>query len=121
MTTVAATVPDFKVPDKWNNKGNGVYLGPVAGEGLLIIEYNSENINDYLTPSDTLGIIHENNTMVFTDDENSNHGVMEVVDVDGVKYIVRIWADYQAKVDDSFLNTTMMEFNKLNNLSPVPV
>lgn len=118
----AESVPDFNGPDGWDDKGDGAYFGPSLGEGLIVMEYSSENVEDYLTQSDILQITNQNdNTFTYKDLELNQHGVGEVVEVDGAKYIVLFWAGDDAGISDDSLNSVMNEFNELNNVEPIAV
>ena len=115
----AANVNDFKGPNGWDNKGNGAFLGPVLGEGILVMEHNDENVKDYLDNVNVAIKKDNDSIMIYNDSDLSQHGAMEVVEKDGSKFIVQAWAGDEAKVDDAALKTTLQEFNKVNNVKPL--
>jgi hypothetical protein len=117
----ATTVDDFKVPNGYESKGNGAYLSKNPGEGILILEYNTENVNDFID-NDMVKIQKgSDNIMTYTDSELSQHGAMEVFEVDGAKFIVLFWAGDNVGASDNELEAGLSNFNKLNNIEPIAV
>lgn len=62
---------------------------------------------------------NSDNTANFTDYEHAEHGVVEVIDVDGTQYIVVFWAKDSSNVSNSDLMSQLNEFNKDNNVKPI--
>lgn len=117
----AATIDDFQTPTGWEPTGNGMYNGPTEEEGLWVMTYNTADVQEYLTPSSTLKINKQpDNTIIFDDTKNKEHGVAEVVTKDGSKYIVMVWATDKGMSDSDLMNV-MLEFNNLNNVKPGPM
>ena len=116
---VAKEVDEFKVPNGYKDQGNGAYSSNNLGEGLLVLEYNDENIKDYIE-NDMIDIKKgSDDVMTFDDAELNQHGVMEVVEADGSRFIIIFWAGDNSNIDDNSLESSLYNFNTLNNLEPV--
>lgn len=130
------TVNDFQVDGSFNHVYNGthnsVYLNGNQDSGVTIYTFAGnedndayENLihddgNEYLTPDDDMGIVkNADNTVSFTDYDHAEHGVAEVINSDGVQYIVVFWAKDTSNVNDTDLVSQLNDFNKDNNVSPI--
>ena len=121
LGVVSATMDDFQTPSGWELINNGIYKGPTINEGLVVSDYTQLDVEEYLTPSSTLKINKQpDNTIIFDDTKNNEHGVAEVVTVDGDKYIIMFWATSDGMSDEELMNV-MLEFNSLNHVKPIPV
>ena len=119
-TAYAANVSDFKAPTGWDNKGNGAFFGPDLGEGLTVMNYTDENVKDFIDNEYvTIKKDTELNIMTYKDSDLKQHGVMEIVEVDGSKFIVQSWAGEQSSTTDEMLLATLQNFNNVNNLKPI--
>ena len=114
----------FKVQSEFEDLGDGVYViydaFKNADEILSVVEFNEHDWKDYTT-NDTENkyvVTGENNTYNFTDGSVNEVGSFELIEVDGDKFIV----DYAKTGNEDGLNqtfTNLMEFNKLNNVTPI--
>lgn len=115
----------FTVPNDFNDVGDGVYVMydslKQPSQILSVIEHREHDADDYIT-NDTENnytvFEGENNTYNFVDGSMNEKGTFELVEVDGVKFIV----DFAKrgigdKNDFSETFNNIMEFNKLNNLN----
>lgn len=116
---------DFIVQNDFVDVGDGVYViydsskEPV--KVLSIVSHRDDDAEDYLTNDSTNNYTvfeGENNTYNFIDGSMGEKGSFELIDVDGVKFII----DFAKKgIDDTsdFSETfqDLMEFNKLNNVN----
>lgn len=59
------------------------------------------------------------NTASFTDYDDAEHGVVEVVQLDGEKYTVIFWAKDASNINNADLISKLTDFNKDNGVSPV--
>lgn len=120
----AADQTSFKVQSEFEDLGDGVYViydaFKNADEILSVVEFNEHDWKDYTT-NDTENkyvVTGENNTYNFTDGSVNEVGSFELIEVDGDKFIV----DYAKTGNEDGLNqtfTNLMEFNKLNNVTPI--
>lgn len=120
----AADQTSFKVQSEFEDLGDGVYViydaFKNADEILSVVEFNDHDWKDYTT-NDTENkyvVTGENNTYNFTDGSVNEVGSFELIEVDGDKFIV----DYAKTGNEDGLNqtfTNLMEFNKLNNVTPI--
>ena len=131
---VATDINDLKCPDGWenvNHKGNYRELGdtpngPGSGRNLMTMEFTSANCDEFLTNDTSENyFVYKNSDNTFTfNDKMMNHdeGCFEVVEIDGKQYFLI----FSSNTDKSYngkpsISDIMMEFNKLNNLSPIEV
>ena len=120
----AADQTSFKVQSDFEDLGDGVYViydaFKNADEILSVVKFNEHDWKDYTT-NDTENkyvVVGENNTYNFTDGSVNEVGSFELIEVDGDKFII----DYAKAGNDEGLNQTftkLIEFNKLNNVTPV--
>ena len=133
------TVNDFQVDESYNNAYNGtsnsLYLNEKQDSGITIYKYlagDDDDDNDayddlihdegkdYLTPDDDFKIDkNSDNITNFTDIDNAQHGVVEVVNVDGEDFVIVFWAKDTNNVTNSDLISQLNEFNKDNNVKAI--
>lgn len=128
----AATDADnLKVPEGWESIGGGSYheIGDSPGEGsgrnMMIMEYTDSNCNEFFENGTDDYYIFKNDdgSYNFTDwTVNRDEGCFEVVEIDGNQYFLffstNIDNDYSSELS---IFDVMLEFNKLNNLTPIEV
>ena len=129
----AADVNNLKCPDGWEHVTKGNYRelgdtpnGPGSGRNMMAMEFTQANCGDYLendTSENYFIFKNSDNTYNYTDwTLNSDEGCFEVVDIDGKQYFLvfssNIENDYSGKLN---IYETMLEFNKLNKLTPVQI
>ena len=117
----ASDIPDFKIPSGLNEIGINSY-GDGDGHNLVILEYNEETRSSWLeNASDYLVEKYDGDDRYYIyADENGDCGVIEVVEVSGVKYIVVSWSPDGVDESEIIVNN-LFDFNRLNNLEPVKV
>lgn len=115
----ASDLPTFKLPGTLHEIGTGTFVDE-KGHNIQIIEYTDttkdiwfENDTDY-----TVQPYEKNDSFyIYADDEN-DCGILEIVEVNGVKYIVNSWTPNGSK-DAEIIANNLLEFNRLNNLTPI--
>lgn len=138
----AASVSDFKVDDTYKNVYSGEYYSVYAtndsSSGISIYKNVDDDVYDdmenddildniihhdgreYITPDDDLTLNKSSdNTANFTDMEHSTIGASEVVDAGGEQFIVVAWAQNSNNATPEKVVSTLLDFNKDNNLTPV--
>jgi hypothetical protein len=139
------TVNDFEIDESYSHEYGGaynsLYLNRNQDSGIAIYKnligdaddvgdvdddsdaYDGlvhDNGRDYLTPDDDFKIDkNSDNTVTFTDYDHAEHGVAEVVSVDGGEFIIVFWAKDGSNVDNSDLISQLNEFNKNNDVKPI--
>ena len=121
----AADQTSFKTPTNFEDIGDGVYVlydsFKNADEILSVVKYNAHDWKDYIT-NDTSNkyVVHKdkNNTYNYTDGSVNEIGSFELVEVEGNKFIID-FAKTGTENDLSNTYSNMLEFNKLNNLTPI--
>ena len=92
-----------------------------ADEILSVVKYNAHDWKDYIT-NDTSNkyVVHKdkNNTYNYTDGSVNEIGSFELIEVEGNKFIID-FAKTGTENDLSNTYSNMLEFNKLNNLTPI--
>lgn len=118
----AVNVDDFTFPSPLTKSGNGIY-NDGTGQNILVVEYNNENKEMWLTQTDTNHVEEkENNMYQFKETNLDEYGWIEVVEKNGDKYIVVSWTPHTD--DSTYQDAThenLINFNKLNNIEPVAV
>ena len=133
------TVNDFQVDESYNSAYNGtsnsLYLNEKQDSGITIYRYLAGDVDDdngayddlihdegkdYLTPDDDFKIDkNADNTTNFTDIDHAQHGVVEVVNVDGEDFVIVFWAKDTSNVTNSDLISQLNDFNKDNNVKAI--
>lgn len=123
----AVNQTSFTAPNDFEDIGDGVYVlydtFHNSDEVLSVVEYNKYDAKDYMTnDSENNYTVYksQNNTFNFVDKSMDEKGSFEVIEVNGVKFIVdfvKSGIDDENDFNDTFTN--LMEFNKLNNVTPI--
>ena len=126
---VAAENPTFNVPTDFEDLGDGVYVLydslKKPDQILSIVSYTEHDEDDYLandTENKYTVYACDNNTFNFVDGSMDEKGTFEIIDVNGTKFIVdfvKEGIDNEKDFNDTF--NSLMEFNKLNNVSGIVV
>lgn len=128
---------EFQIDKSFNSEYNGtgysLYLNENHDSGITVYrnlvndedtgDYGKlihDNGRDYLIPDDEMTVLkNSDDTANFTDYDNKEHGVVEVINVDGIDYVIVSWAKDGANVKDSDLLFQLIKFNKDNKVKPV--
>lgn len=126
---VAAENATFNVPADFEDLGDGVYVLydslKKPDQILSIVSYTEHDEDDYLandTENKYTVYACDNNTFNFVDGSMDEKGTFEIIDVNGTKFIVdfvKEGIDNEKDFNDTF--NSLMEFNKLNNVSGIVV
>lgn len=129
----AQTVNDFKVDKDYSSAFNGtdysLYLNKNQDSGVIIYKDLYTDVDDdayddlihdhgrdYVTPDDDFKMDkNSDNTVNFTDYDHRQHGVCEVVNIDGQQFVVVFWAKDSSSINNNDLMNHLNEFNKNNN------
>ena len=111
----------FKAPNGLEKMGTHDFVDK-QGHNLMIEEYNDENIKTWFkNDTDPVYLVQESqqhpNIYMGATDEDSY--ILEVVEKDGVKYIIGSWTPKSTSRDTEMIWENLQEFNKLNNLKPI--
>ena len=132
-------VTDFQIDNSYSHAFDGkyysVYLNEKHDAGTNVYKYvgdvdDDDNDayddlvhdegKDYLTSDDDFKIDkNSDNTANFTDYDHAEHGVVEVVNVDGEDFVIVFWAKDTSNVTNSNLISQLNEFNKDNNVKAI--
>lgn len=105
----ASGVGIFKYIDIDDNKSDDVIDNVIMDDGA-----------DYLKVDEEYQLTkNPDNTANFTDLDHGNHGVVELVDVGGEKFVIVFWMKNSNNNDNTQLMSQLTDFNKNNNLSPI--
>ena len=128
--SVSAVNPDdFKIPDGFvnveyefeHNHSEGFMNS--KGEGIIIYDYSSEDKDFFFTESDSYVFdLYKNNIYTFADGESELCGYLEHIKHNGKEYVVQTTCSMD-KVDSvgNDIRDNILEFNKINNVKPIPV
>ena len=135
-------VNDFKVDKSYSNAYSGsyysLYLNKQNDAGVAIFknvdddvydDADGDDVYDHLIHNDGREYLHadddyklnknSDNTGTFTDYDNGEHGIAELVKSGGTEYIVVFWAKNNSNLKDSDLSSQLSQFNKDNNVQPI--
>ena len=135
-------VNDFKIDKSYENAYNGtyysIYLNENQDSGIAIFKNVDDYVYDDVENDDAYdNVIHDDgrgylvddediqvdknsdNTANFTDIENAEHGVVELIKSGEDQYIVIFFTKDASDVKDSDLTSLLNEFNKDNNAEPI--
>ncbi len=130
-------VTDFQIDESYTHAQDGnnysLYLNGKQDSGITVYKYLvdgdddgayedliHDNGCDYLTPDDDLKVDkNSDNTVNFTDYDHAQHGVAEVINVDGESFVVVFWAKDTSDVNNSDLMSKLNEFNKDNDVKVI--
>ena len=133
------TVNDFKVDESYNSAFNGTYNSLYFNEkqdsGVTIYQYLDSDVDDdveaydnlmhddgrdYITPDDDFKIEkNSDNTANFTDYDHAQHGVVEMINIDGEDFVIVFWVKDSSSINNSDLISYLHEFNKDNNVKAI--
>lgn len=113
---------DYAVPSMFNESA-GFYCYEFDNFTFGICKYHEENgeYDFYFKNSTIYTIVHDNNMGNYTVSSIGEVGTVELVELDGEKYVVEC---YYSGMDDSKHKDcwdAVLEFNKQNNLKPLPI
>lgn len=129
-------VNDFQVDESYGSAHNGtyaaVYLNEKQDSGITVYKYLDnpadddddayddlihDDGKDYLFSDDDMKVDkNQDNTVNFTDYDHAQHGVGEMIKVDGEDFVVVCWAKDSSNIGNADLLSHLNEFNKDNNV-----
>ena len=113
--------------DGFNDTGDGVFIkydsGNKIAQTFFIMEYNEHDASDYFLNDTHYGYLvynGTNDTYNFIDKPLKEKGSIELIELDGKRYIVESWNPLKGNNHD-FTDTfdNLVKFNKLNNITPL--
>lgn len=137
FVSAASAANDFKINDGFNvvdeyysvNEENGMYLCIWDYDDELIQESYLQNDTDYsIIPGDnntynttynSHGPLKSTISYVKTGNVTLDHGILEIVEVNGEKYIFYTYIEEGSKDDWQICYDELMKFNENNNLEPL--
>lgn len=125
----AADLPNFKFPDEFKDVGDGVFIKYDSLKNpehtFAVIKYTSTDAGDYLLNDTKYGYTvynSTNNTFNFIDKELKERGTIELIEVNGTRYIVESWDPLGGNdLDFNVTLSNLLAFNKLNNITPLNI
>ena len=113
----------FKAPTGLHAMGYNDFVDE-KGHNIGIMEYTDDYYNTWFKNDTEDGYLvqpySENpKYYIYADDEN-DCGILEIVEKDGAKYIINSWTPNGSDEAKVILDN-LLEFNKLNNIKPLPV
>lgn len=132
----AASAADFKINDGFTAKNECVSVNEETGMYLCTWEYDElmqesylQNDTDYIivsgdnntynTTYDRRGVIVDALKYMVTGDINLEHGVLEVAEHNGQKYVIYTFIEEGPQEDWEICHEELMKFNENNNIEPI--
>lgn len=137
IISAASAAHDFKVNDGFTkvneyyseNEENGMYLYTWDYDDELIQESYLQNDTDYrITPGEnnTYNVTYNSHgamgaamSYVETGNVTLDHGILEIAEIDGVKYIIMSYMEEGPESDLELCFDELMKFNENNNIEPL--
>lgn len=129
IVVAAENATSFNVPADFEDLGDGVYVLYDAvkrtDQVLSIVACTEHDEDDYLsndTKNNYTVYEGENNTFNFVDGSMNEKGTFEIIEVNGTRYIIDFVKEGigdEKDFSDTF--NSLMEFNKLNNVTGIVV
>lgn len=133
----AANINNFTVDwynNSYNSDINSAYVNSNGDSGVSIYkntngvyyDYDDGYDDNYVVQNVYNGISDDmqlsknaDNTASFTDHDDAEHGVVEVVQSGGEQYTVVFWAKDVSNINNTDLMSKLTDFNKDNGVSPI--
>lgn len=133
----AANINNFTVDwynNSYNSDINSAYVNSNGDSGVSIYkntngvyyDYDDGYDDNYVVQNVYNGISDDmqlsknaDNTASFTDHDDAEHGVVEVVQSGGEQYTVVLWAKDASNINNTDLMSKLTDFNKDNGVSPI--
>ena len=115
----AADITDYELPD--NFKIQEEYWASNGDYGMGIFEYDDSQYDYYFTNTSDSTVFIGDNITNYTDAASDTVGCDELIEVNGKIFLVECYFD---GIDDSKIKECydfLLEFNKLNNLTPIEI
>lgn len=126
---VAYATSDFKVPKDLHKIATDNYVDE-KGHNINIQNYTEDSYKTWFE-NDTGYLVQKYNNndsfYLYADssevDPNKAEavGILEIVEIDGKKYIISSWTPKEDKKDMEIIWENLLEFNKLNKLTPIKI
>ena len=120
----ATNIDDLKTPDECDNLKDGVAAFTNHIDRMLYVEkVSGDYVADWFTNTSDMTVSNvEDNIYLYSDETLEIYGYQEIVEIDGVTYMVSInQGSKLSPSEEKLLLEDMEEFNKLNNLEPVEI
>ena len=123
----AVELPNFTLPDGFDDVGDGIFIkydsSKKPNQTLAIIEYTEHDAGDYLLNDTDYGYTvfnSTNDTYNFVDSKLKEKGTIELIEIDGKRFIVESWDALDGDdLDFTVTFNNLLQFNKLNNITPI--
>ena len=111
----------FKAPNGLEPMGTSNFVDK-QGHNIMINVYNDDNAKTWFE-NDTGYLVtpYEQNKNFYLGADDDSSYILEVVEKDGVKYIIGSWTPKDTSNDVKVIWEKLQEFNNLNNLKPIEV
>lgn len=120
----ATNIDDLKTPDECDNLKDGVAAFTNHIDRMLYVEkVSGDYVADWFTNTSDMTVSNvEDNIYLYSDETLEIYGYQEIVEIDGVTYMVSInQGSKLSPSEEKLLLEDMKDFNKLNNLEPVEI
>ena len=125
----AANVPDFKAPNGLHKSGTSNFIDE-KGHNIQVME-DTDSSHKAWFENNTGSLVqkYDKNDSFYLYADSSEVdpskaeavGILEVVECDGNKYIIASWTPKDDKKDMELVWENLLEFNKLNKLTPIKI
>jgi hypothetical protein len=137
IISAVSAAEDFKIDEGFDEISESYFTNEETGMNLYLWDYDDETIQEYYLQNDTdYSIVSgDNNTynvsynshgtisslMDYANDGNVSidHGILEIAEVDGHKYVFMTYIEEGSKDDWKVCFDELMKFNENNGIVPL--
>ena len=107
----------FKAPSGFTATANDTFSDG-ENHNIQIFNYTDELYNKMFKNDSAFSISNFKDTNFFTKNYDDHHGILEIVEKNGTKYIIDSWTAKNPN-EANTLQKNLEEFNKINDLKPI--
>ena len=118
IVAAADPVDVFKAPSGFTASGNDTFTD-TQNHNIQIFNYTDELYKEWFKSDSTFSIGNFKNNFL-TKNTKNHYGVLEIVEMDGNKYIIESWTGKNPN-ESRTLQNNLEKFNSANDLKPIAI
>ena len=117
VACAADLVDVFSPPSTLQPAGTSTYVD-LEGHNIMMLEYSEDNYQSFFENDTDYSVQKYNDTCYIGADDENDCYILEMVEKDGKKYIIGSWTP-NGPADTEEIQSNLVEFNKINKLTPL--
>ena len=119
IVVAADPVDVFKAPSGFTASGNDTFVD-TQNHNIQIFNYTDELYKEWFKSDSTFSISNFKDNNFLTKNTKNHYGVLEIVEMDGNKYIIESWTGKNPN-ESRTLQNNLEKFNNANDLKPIAI